>query len=184
MRREWIGWIHENRDSREPRQDVLEQLQLLAVDPPPDGDGEPRDAPARPSEAGHQARAYGIDSQEHDDGDRPGRVLGRYHRRRGSRNNDINPETHELGREVRKTIDVAVRKAIVDDDVLALDPAQVAQPALECVGHTLRRVARGNGEVADSVHPPHRLGLGGKRRGEEAERDAGDECPPIHYSIT
>jgi hypothetical protein len=25
---------------------------------------------------------------------------------------------------------------------------------------------------------------GGERRGEEAERDAGDECPPIHHSIT
>ena len=66
-------------------------------------------------------------------------------RRIGSRDNDVSPETQDFGCEIGETIQVATREAIVDDDVLALDPAQVAQPELECVGHTLRRLAGGNG---------------------------------------
>ena len=38
-----------------------------------------------------------------------------------------------------------------------------------------------DGAEGESVHT---LPLDGERRGEEAARQAADECPPIHYSIT
>jgi hypothetical protein len=39
-------------------------------------------------------------------------------------------------------------------------------------------------QKADAVYLPHRLRLGGARRGEETERDRADERSPVHYSIT
>ena len=70
------------------------------------------------------------------------------------------------------------------DDILAFDIAQFTQALPE----TLDRVGpNGTGRRAKSSNPrhlPRRLRLGGERRGEEATRQAADERPPVHHSIT
>ena len=46
------------------------------------------------------------------------------------------------------------------------------------------RGRRAAGEKPDSMDLASGLRLGGERRGEEAERDAGDERSPVDHSIT
>jgi len=64
---------------------------------------------------------------------------------------------------------------------LPIDIAKIAQPLTKCI------VACRDGTRCEDPDPPdlpRRLRLAGERRGEEAERDAGDECPSIHHSMT
>jgi hypothetical protein len=180
----WSGLIEENRDSRDSGEGVLEQLQLLAVDLPPGGHGEPCDAPAGPSKAGHEAVAHGLDGQEHDDGDCLGCILGCDYRRVGSSNNDIRLEMHQFGCEIGKTVQIAIREAVVDHNVFALDPPQVPQPTLERVGHTLRRLARGNCEIADPIYLPRlTLSLADKRAKNEVHCKSDHEPDQPHEHL-
>jgi hypothetical protein len=68
---------------------------------------------------------------------------------------------------------------LLDDDVLALDIAQLAESLPEGTGKVGSR-----GDNADPVNLPRLLRFGTERRGEEAASQGADECPPIHYSIT
>ena len=46
---------------------------------------------------------------------------------------DVNLETDEIGCEVREAIAPALRIAVLDADVLALEPSEVAQALPECL---------------------------------------------------
>jgi len=173
--------IHENGNSRDPREGVFEELELLPVDLQSSGGGEPGDVSARSGQVGHQTGAYGIVRQDHDDRDRPGGVPGRDHGRRGSRRDDINPQTHEVRRQVRKTVVVRIGKAILDDDILSLDPPQVTQAAHECVRPVLGRRSRRNSEIAAPVYRARRLPLGHERRGEDAGQGPDERSAADHW---
>jgi hypothetical protein len=46
---------------------------------------------------------------------------------------DVNLETDEIGCEAREAIASTLRMAVLDADVLALDPSEVAQTEPECL---------------------------------------------------
>ena len=102
---------------------------------------------------------------------------------RRRRDDDVDLQPDQLGREVGQPVEPTLRESILDDDVLALDPPELTQPFPERLAGTAVTGGRAGREEADPIDLPRRLRLGGERRGEEAE-GASDEGSPVHYWIT
>src|SRR5262245_2585727 len=83
----------------------------------------------------NKARLDRIDpSARHNDGNRLGRILGRQdYPGSSSCHDDINLETHQLGRKLREPIDLSLRKSVLDGDVLSFDVAKLAQSLPNCL---------------------------------------------------
>jgi hypothetical protein len=73
----------------------------------------------------------GIGKAHSDDGDRSRAVLRCQGRRRRGRDDDVHLEPDQLGCEIRQAVEAALRGSVLDDDVLALDPPELAQPLPE-----------------------------------------------------
>jgi hypothetical protein len=71
--------------------------------------------------------------------DRLGRLLGSVHALRSPGNDHVYVKTDKLRREVGKPFRSAGRMSVLDDNVLSLDVAEIAQTLQECF-------ARGNGK--------------------------------------
>jgi hypothetical protein len=106
---------------------LLEQPQLFGDGFQAGVSGHPRDVPARAREARDEAGANGITNGNHDDGDRLGRVLGCRHALRPERYDDVHLEPDQLGRQTGQPVDPILRISIVDDDIVALNPPELAQ---------------------------------------------------------
>src|SRR5207245_1347403 len=123
--------------------------------------GHPYDVPARAREARDEPGANRIANANHDDGDRVGGVLGCRHSLRPQRYDDVHLEPDELGRQVGQPVDPILRISIVDDNILAFNPPELAQPLPERVeqGRSI-----GRGRHTKKTYPRHlsRL-LGGQR---------------------
>ncbi len=91
---------------------------------------------------------------------------------RGGRPRDdhVDREPHELGREGGKPFAAVPVPSALDDDVLALDVAEVSQPLEECPPEMRRRraVRGGPPEKADAMDLRRRLRFHDERRGEGA----------------
>jgi hypothetical protein len=175
-----IRRIPEDRHPGDLREGLLEQLQVLADNLRAGDEGQSCDIRPRPREAGDEATLDGIEDCHRDDGDRPGRILGRQGRCRGYRNDDVNLQAHQFVHEVGKPLVLPFRISVLDRDVLAFDVTEFAQALAERVRHISIRGPRGASQEPDPVHLPRRLRLGGQRYSEEAE-DARDEGSPVHY---
>ena len=122
---------------------LLEQLQLFGDDFQAGAAGHPCDVPARPREARDEPGANGIANANHDDGDRLGGILGCRHSLRPRRYDDVHLEPDQLGRKIGQPVEPTLRKSIVDDNILALNPPELAQPChktLRVVADSLYRV--------------------------------------------
>ena len=73
---------------------------------------------------------------------------------------------------------------MLDHDVATERIAPLAEPLLEGLDQMGLGLPMLGRQIADPPHPARRLGPGGEWHGEEAERDAGHECSPVHHSIT
>src|SRR5207302_9153262 len=113
-----------------------------------------------------------------DDGDRLGGVVGWRHSLRPPRYDEVHLEPDQLGRQVGQPVDPTLRISIVDDNILALNPPELAQPLPERVEQG-RPVGRGR--HCKETYPRHLsrwLPLCRERRGEErASKTAGDSRP-------
>ena len=121
-----------------------------------------------------------IANGNHDDGDRLAGVLGCRHSLRPERYDEVHLEPDQLGRQVGQPVDPILRISIVDDNILALNPPELAQPLPERVeqGWPI-----GRGRQAKKSYPRHLsrlLRVGGERRGDEAARDGGHESASRH----
>jgi len=91
---------------------------------------------------------------------------------------DVDFEPDELGRKRRPPLASPLGPSKLEGDVLALRVTEIAESFSQWLP----------GQVGEKAYPRDRrrwlLRLGLERRGEEAERDAGDERPPVHQSIT
>ena len=67
----------------------------------------------------------------HDDGDRGRGAPGRLGRRGRTRDDHVDGEPDQLGREDGKPLDLIPVVSTLDDDVLALDVPELAQPLEE-----------------------------------------------------
>ena len=95
-------------------------------------EGDARDVAARPVEAGDKAELDRVAADREDDRDRRGRRLGRKRRRRAAGRDDHRHLTaNQIGRQRRQPIILALRPAVFDRDVPALDIAGFAQALAE-----------------------------------------------------
>ena len=138
--------------------------------------------PARLCQARDESATARIAHRGHDDGDRAGGLLGSEDDRIPGRHDDIDLQPDELCEKLRKPVELSVRRPEFDDEVLALHVAELAQTVARGLPQMAADIA--TFEKRDSSDPRASLPLSGERRGKEAERDAGDECPPVHYSMT
>jgi hypothetical protein len=91
-----------------------------------------RNVATRPAKARDEAGADQIDPHAHaDDRDRRGRSLRRARRCGGSDHHDVHTEPDEFGGEDGIGLDLAVGITILDDDVPALDVAEVSEALAE-----------------------------------------------------
>jgi hypothetical protein len=124
----WAGGVKHQPYSRRPRHSILEKLDALA--------GQPfetlhhryaGDVAARPRQTGDQAGADRVTGhQDHWNG--RGHSLEGADRKVTNCDQDIRLELHQLGGEVGQEVVAALAEAIVDDDVLPLDIAELHQP--------------------------------------------------------
>jgi hypothetical protein len=69
--------------------------------------------------------------------------------------------SRSLGREVGQPVESALRKTKLDDDVLAFDLPELAQPLPERLEEVCAGDSRAASEIAYAVDLSHRLGAGG-----------------------
>ena len=94
--------------------------------------GEPRDIPARPSETGDEAVPNRIGEVRRDDGDGSGCLLEGADRRVAICEDHVNPESNQLVYELREPIVSPLGIPALEEEVLSLDIADVAQSLPEC----------------------------------------------------
>jgi hypothetical protein len=97
------------------------------------------------------------------------------------RDDDVYLEPGQLDREVGQPVEPALRKTIVDDNILVLNPPELAQPLPERVEAEIGRCPRS--KVADPGHPSRLLPLGGEWRKREAECENEPDQPHARTSV-
>ena len=90
-------------------------------------DAQARDVPPRPRQAGDEPLPHRIRGARHHDRDRARGVLGSAGRGGASCHNHVHLEPDQLGRQVGEPLVLPLRIAVLNDEVLALDIAEVAQ---------------------------------------------------------
>ena len=112
-------------------------------------------------------------------------VFAACHEYRAPGDDDVHPEPHQVGRELRKPSGVALGPAGLDQDVPVLDPAALPQLFPEALPQAnLRRVGGLFPQDADAIHLPRLLRLGGERRGERTGQRGHQKAAAVHYSMT
>jgi hypothetical protein len=121
-----IMGIPQDGDSQSPGDRLLEELDLLDAQVRTQGGGS-GDVSARSPEAGDKAQLNRVRSVHHDDRDRRGRSLGGKGGRRVERDDHVDLEAHELGREVTVPLRLPLWIARLDGKVLPFDVPRFAQ---------------------------------------------------------
>src|SRR5262245_33227642 len=125
-----IAGVGEDRHAPQLGSDCLEQLQSFAKNVRADAESYPCDIPARARQARDEAELIGKADTRHDDGDGRRGILGGQRRGRWSGDEDVDLEPYQLGGEVGQPFEFPLGEASVDDDVLALDPPELAESFL------------------------------------------------------
>src|SRR6266536_2087512 len=117
--------IQQDRDSGKARHSTFEYLQPLSRELRTKK-GRSRDVPTGPRDAVDDSVGHRIGAGRHDDGDRRCRLLEDADPR-SARNDHVRLETDQLSGEGRQPIIPALRPPVFDDNILALNVAQVAE---------------------------------------------------------
>src|SRR5262249_22989404 len=131
----------------------------------------------RTCEAGDESVPNRITSARHHNRDRVRGMLGSADSGSAHSHNHIHLEPDQLGREVGEPLLTPLRRAVLNDEVLALDIPEVAQFLPEGL-----QVGLGSRETGTGIEPtnpgdfPCWLRRGGKDHGEETQSQ-GDETP-------
>ena len=107
-----------------------------------------------------------------DDGNGRGDALDRPDRQVTERDQDIRPELHQLSGEIGNAIIAALAEAVIDDDVLTLDIAELFQPLAE--SRRLDRISRRSSRP-DPADPRDLCRLLSPHCGRRRRRRAGGE---------
>src|SRR5918996_2891380 len=115
-----------NRDTDDLRNGFLQQFQPFIAKAHEKG-CQAGDIPARTSETFNEARLDRIGAlTRHNYGDRLGRIHGRLdYCAPACRHDDIDPESHQLGRELREPIELLLRITEFEGDVLSFSVAEL-----------------------------------------------------------
>jgi hypothetical protein len=161
-----IGRVRENCHATRVGESLFDYLQTLA-DFHAGVEGQTGDVAARTRESGDEPEPNRIANTDHDDGDRPGGFLGGHGSRRRRRCHNVHLEPNQVGREVGQPVEATLGKSILDDDVLAFCPSELAKPLPERLN-----IGTGGRAGPEKPHPgdlPCRLRYGGTRRGQKDE---------------
>jgi len=124
--------MQEGSDARNLGERFLEQLQTLGNQLGAE-EGQPRDIPTRPRDAGDQAVSDRIAHNRRHNGDTGGRLLCGTGHGRTHHDDEVDLETGQLCREPRKPLDLPVRSSAFNDDALPFQIAALAQSLTERV---------------------------------------------------
>jgi hypothetical protein len=125
-----------------------------------------RSRSAGPGDALHEPAPQRI-AREEDEGDRPGRLLGGEGHRDADRHDDVDVETHQLGRELGPALELPVGPSVLDRQIPSLDVAEVPHPLPESL---VQVAGPGAGrEVPDPRGFPRRRLRRGEWRGKDTE---------------
>ena len=119
------GMVQEDANPAHLRQGLLENLEPLCIEIGQQY-RQPRHVPAGPREAGHMPEANGVGMGHENDGDRAGRPPGRLGLGRGGCDDDVDLHAGQFRCRFAHLLD-RPRPSELDDQVLALDIAQIAQ---------------------------------------------------------
>jgi len=106
-------------------------------------------------------------------------MLGCQRRRCGGRDDHVDVAPDQVLRETGQPREVALGRAVFDDDVLTLDPAKLPQRPQECVKDALDGLAGRGAQITDAEDFRGLLRLGGKRCGKKC-RSGIQEVPAVH----
>src|SRR5215471_10303563 len=175
--------IPEDAKAGGPRDGFFEQLQVLAAQLQtlvrPSGNVAPGTC-----QATNDSAPYWIGGKAYDDWYRHGGLLRSKGGRSARGGNEVHLQTDEFGGERREAIRFPLGEPNFKGDVLALNPAEVAEPTSERLEVRLVTFCRPLVEISDAPHLARLLRLGSERRGEDTRGNRGNECPALHYSIT
>src|SRR5262245_31170865 len=146
---------------------------------------EPGDVAAWPAEALYDAGAFWIGDPDEHDRDRLGCFSHRCQDRRASGKNDIRGRGNQLSGVSAKNGSIAGSPAIVDANVAALNPSQLAPRRFECPDAQqcfCIACAKAHNH-ADSSYPLALLRASRERPRQRRAAEEGDELAPLH-SIT
>ena len=175
-----ISRIGENGDDRCLGDKLADELQSLAAERAVEL-GHSRRVAARLVEARDHAELDRIGAHHEHDGNRRGGGFGRERRRQRACEDDRGPAAHEFDRLPRQAIVVALRPAVFDRDVCAVDISRVTQ-GLAQRGQTRRVVVpRLAAEISDHRH--RRLLRARRERPRHRAAEKRNELAPLH-SIT
>lgn len=127
------GRIHQDRDAGDRRDRFLQQLEAFSRELDVT-ELEARDVATGPRQCRDQALFHHVDTDAEDDGDRGGRLLDRLYGFGGVRPDDIRGQSNELGDEGREPRRLPRDVAVLEDDALSVDIAEVAQALQEATG--------------------------------------------------
>ena len=153
----------------------LEQLHPLSGEALADRHGDAGDIASRSREASDESQTHGIIAKTHDDRDGARRLFGGESPCGATDNEAVDLESDHLGNQLRKTLDLAVRKARLDDEILAFRIAQFLEALCERLVSRWCSRGRADLDVTDSIHFCRRLRVSSERRGEEDESQHHDE---------
>jgi hypothetical protein len=163
-----IARVHQQHDHAGAGDQLMQQLKPLRGQSAAEKAHTGR-VPSRTVQSGNKSRLDRIDGGAEDNRNGRGRGLRRKGRRRAGCRNDRHPTPHQSLRQRRRAIVLAVRPLIFDDDVSALDIADV----IEALAKRIRkgRIAR----ACPARQPPdHRRGRLRARRERPRSRRAAE----------
>ena len=144
----------------------------------------PSDVATGMCKAGDDSAPDRIGGQPNNYGYGRGGLLGGEGRGSGGGCDDVYFQADEISCESCELIGVPLGEPDLQDNVLALDSPELAEPLPECIQIEPLIGGRSVVQVPDLANLPRALRLGGERRGEEATGQGTEERPTFHYSIT
>ncbi len=119
LRVAWRGRRRQDGDAGEPRNDLLQKLQLFSAYLRGKG-GQPSNVPSRSRKAGDKPVSNRVVIKRHDNGNPRSDFLNRARGRRTARDDDVNLETRPIGGDLIAALRFSFGRAPLDDNVLAL----------------------------------------------------------------
>src|SRR5262249_30756512 len=132
--------------------------------------------------ASNETRAYSVSTGCHDNGNRCRRALGCKGRRSPLRHENVNVEAHQLCRQFWEPIVIPFGPAELDDNIPALDVAEITGPAgAHHPGAVICRVAPPSTQAPDPGALLRLRGCPAALCGNLGARKRADKPPPIHH---
>src|SRR6266568_2082375 len=172
-----IAHVVKQCNSRQIRNQLFKELNPFRCQLGAEGRHSRNIAP-RPREARHHGAR--VAHRRHDHWNGCSRVLGGPRGRGPPAHDQIDLETHQLGRELREPLGATICRSIFDDQVSPFDVAELPQPLAQSVeiGGVLCGGYRF--ENTDAIDLPRLLRARSNRRGTENRRNSADDGSPVH----